>query len=210
MKHCWQLDHDWYRGGIPVNVEIGREVYIDSSYAFAECHSRRSPGVKLGDYCGIYDRATLVVGAHGQVRVGEYSCLNGTYIICQDRITIGAHCLLSWGVVITDSAPDPRNPFRDRSEALCTTGRTLERCWPRIGEPRPVSIEDNVWIGFDAVVLPGVKIGSGSIIGCKTIVDEDIAPYSIVAGNPARVVRKLAPDDTEDARQQALQEYLRA
>jgi maltose O-acetyltransferase len=79
-----------------------------------------------------------------------------------------------------------------------------------VGEARPVTIEDNVWIGFDSIILPGVNVGRGSIVGCKTIVDTDIASYSIVVGNPARVVRVLAPDDTEAARRRALQECLRA
>jgi len=60
-----------------------------------------------------------------------------------------------------------------------------------------------VWVGFDSVILPGVTIGRGSIIGSKTIVEEDVPAYSIVVGNPARLVRRLEPDDTESARADA-------
>jgi acetyltransferase-like isoleucine patch superfamily enzyme len=59
----------------------------------------------------------------------------------------------------------------------------------------PVHISDNVWIGFDAVILPGTTIGRGSVIGCKSIVSGDIPEYSVVIGNPARVIRKLNPSD---------------
>ncbi len=204
-----QLENDWYQGGIPANVEIGRDAYLDSSYAFAACRTERAAGVRLGACCGVYDRATLVVGPDGEVTVGDYSCLNGTYIICRQRITIGAHCLLSWGVVITDAGPSPDTSFEARSAALTATGHGQDRGWPCVGEPQPVTIEDNVWIGFDAVVLPGVRVGRGSIVGCRTIVDRDIRPYSVVVGNPARVVRQLDPDDTESARQRAFQEHLR-
>jgi acetyltransferase-like isoleucine patch superfamily enzyme len=56
---------------------------------------------------------------------------------------------------------------------------------------RPVHIGDNVWIGFGSCILPGVSIGEGSIVGARAVVTEAVPPYTIVAGNPARVVRTL-------------------
>jgi len=54
---------------------------------------------------------------------------------------------------------------------------------------RPVVIGDDVWIGQRAIILPGVTIGSGSIIGSGAVVTKDIAPFSVVGGNPARVIK---------------------
>jgi maltose O-acetyltransferase len=54
----------------------------------------------------------------------------------------------------------------------------------------PIVIEDDVWIGFNAVILPGVTIGESSIVGAGAVVTKDIAPYSIVGGVPARLIRK--------------------
>lgn len=56
-------------------------------------------------------------------------------------------------------------------------------------DPRPVVIEDDVWIGLRTVILPGVTIGSGAVIGAGSVVTKDVPPNSVVAGNPARVVR---------------------
>ena len=56
------LEWDWYAGGIPANVEFGRDVYIDTSYGFAACFSELKPGVVMGDATGAYDRASFVVG----------------------------------------------------------------------------------------------------------------------------------------------------
>ncbi len=56
--------------------------------------------------------------------------------------------------------------------------------------PRPVVIEDDVWIGGKVIILPGVKIGRGSVIGAGSVVTKDISPYSIAVGNPAKVVKK--------------------
>lgn len=55
--------------------------------------------------------------------------------------------------------------------------------------PRPVIIEDDVWIGARAIILPGVTIGKGSIIGAGAVVTKDVLPYMIVAGVPAKAVR---------------------
>jgi maltose O-acetyltransferase len=61
----------------------------------------------------------------------------------------------------------------------------------------PVIIEDDAWIGAQVVILPGVTIGKGSIVGAGAVVDGDVAPYSVVAGVPARVTRKLCrPEDS--------------
>lgn len=64
--------------------------------------------------------------------------------------------------------------------------------------PRPVTIGPNVWIGFEACILPGVTIGAGSVIGARSVVREDVEPYSLVAGNPARFIRWLAEGEVRD------------
>lgn len=57
-------------------------------------------------------------------------------------------------------------------------------------KPRPIVIGDDVWIGSRVIILPGVHVGQGSVIGAGSVVVHDIEPYSIVAGNPARLIRK--------------------
>ena len=59
----------------------------------------------------------------------------------------------------------------------------------------PIRIEDEVWIGGGAILLPGVTIGKGSVIGAGAVVTRDIPPYSVAVGNPARVIRQIAPSD---------------
>jgi maltose O-acetyltransferase len=54
---------------------------------------------------------------------------------------------------------------------------------------RPVVIEDDVWIGTRVIILPGVHVGTGSVIGAGSVVTHDVEPYSIVGGNPAKLIR---------------------
>ena len=204
------LPGDWYDLGLPGNIVVGHDVYIDSSYGFAGFHSTQQPGFTVGDASGVYDRAALIVGPRGRVTVGPFTVLNGTYIVCDDRIEIGAHCLLAWGVVITDNWCGGRATRSERRDAVLATTRDPLRHPPSAGKPRPVVVEDNVWIGFDAVVLPGVRLGRGCIVGCKSVVHEDVPPYAVVGGDPARIIRAyLDPDDTDEARAKALAELTR-
>jgi acetyltransferase-like isoleucine patch superfamily enzyme len=66
-------------------------------------------------------------------------------------------------------------------------------------EARPVRIEAKVWIGFESCILPGVTIGEGSIVGARSVVVTDVPPFTIVAGNPARTVRTLTPEECNAA-----------
>lgn len=203
------LENDWYAGGVPGNVICGQDVYIDTSYAFAAFHSEADPGLVLGDAAGVYDRANFVVGPAGRVTVGAFTCLNATTIVCRDRVDVGAHCLLAWGVVVTDSWCEAGATADARKLAVRAAAADPNRVPPAAGTPRPVVLEDNVWVGFDSVIRPGVRLGRGCIVGCKSVVAEDVPAYAVVVGNPARVVRQLDPDDTAEARRAAFERHLK-
>jgi acetyltransferase-like isoleucine patch superfamily enzyme len=203
------LAYDWYHGVVPSNVVLERDVYVDTAYSFAPFFSEEARALVMGEASGAYDRTAFVVGARGRITVGEYTVLNATTLVCNERITIGAHCLLAWGSVVTDTWPDQGAPLEARRRALHAAAADPHRRLPPVSPPRPVTLEDNVWIGFDAVILPGVTIGRGAIVGCKTIVRENIPPYAVVVGDPARVIRTLDPDDTEEARLRALRDHVR-
>lgn len=109
------------------------------------------------------------------VKIGDYS---GIGIDCQIPavITIGKYVMMGPEVMIIGQNHD----FSEVSRPMMFQG------YKEISE---VVIEDDVWIGARVIILPGVRVGKGSIIGTGAVVTKDITPYSICGGNPARVIR---------------------
>jgi galactoside O-acetyltransferase len=129
------------------------------------------------------------VGPRGSIRIGRCSMINEAWLICDQNIDIGDHVLISWNAVLMDS-------YRMATDSQIRR-RQLERFWrervepDEIVPPSPIRIGDAAWIGFDSIILPGVTIGEGSIVGCRSVVAHDVPPFTIAAGNPARIVRQI-------------------
>ncbi len=108
------------------------------------------------------------------------------HIACTHSVTIGNHVLIGSKVIITDHN---HGHFGERATSpLVPPGeRPLE-------SDRFVTIGDNVWLGDGVVVCPGVTIGEGSVIGANAVVTADVAPYTMAAGVPAKVLRHYNQD----------------
>ncbi len=119
------------------------------------------------------------------IRIGHHARLNGCTIVAAERVEVGADCVLG-SCEIRDHLPYSESP--------------VDRRQP--GRARPVVIEDNVWIGGQVSVLPGVRIGRDTVVGIHAVVFDDIPPGVIVGGNPARVLRRLDLRPSGDNRDQ--------
>ncbi len=138
------------------------------------------------------------VGPRGRVELGEFALVHGARIICDNEVTIGDYALISWNVVFMDTYRLPFDVPSRRKELERIPAHPLRVASGDV-TARPIRIERNVWIGFDACVLPGVTIGEGSVVGAKSVVTESVPPFTVVAGNPARVIRKLDSDTKQIA-----------
>jgi acetyltransferase-like isoleucine patch superfamily enzyme len=96
------------------------------------------------------------------------------------KIVIGRHCRIAGQVWIFDSPGHPADPIARMAGSPVADD-----------EVRPVLIEDNVWIGSGAIIMPGVTIGQGSIVAAGAVVMVSVPPNTMVAGNPARQLRRL-------------------
>jgi acetyltransferase-like isoleucine patch superfamily enzyme len=207
--HRIHIENDWFQLGLPSNAQLAENVYLDTSYGFSMFYSGRENALVMDEASGCYDVVSFMVNHPGKISVGKFSMLNGTTIICNKNIVIGEHCMLAWGSVVTDTWPDGGSlPIELRKKILLDAANDPLRKYPVTGESKPVILEDNCWIGFDAIILPGVRVGRGSIVGCKTVITEDVPAYAVVAGSPARVVRYLNADDTETTKNAAMKMYI--
>jgi acetyltransferase-like isoleucine patch superfamily enzyme len=192
MSAARTLAWDWYPGTIPENVVIDESAYVETSFSFYLFRSQLPGGVKYGRGASTYLGTMFDVGPQGRVELGEYALVHGARIICDAEVIIGDYALVSWNVVFMDTY---RLPFgaRDRREELKRVPAHPLRVAEGKVPAQPIRLERNVWIGFDACVLPGVTIGEGSIVGAKSVVTQSVPPFTVVAGNPARVIRQLDP-----------------
>ncbi len=113
-------------------------------------------------------------------RIGEATFINhGAYLMDAGKITIGSHCFIGPNcgmyTAIHAMLPEERN-------------RGIERA-------KPIVLGDNVWLGGDVTILPGVTIGSNTVIGAGSVVTKDIPSGVVAAGNPCRVMREITQAD---------------
>ena len=190
MSYGRRLPWDWHPVTIPDNVILSDDAYIETSLSFDLYRSQAAEGLSVGRGTAVYKDTMFDTGVHAQVRLGEYVLVHGARIICDRLLEIGNYTLISWRVVLMDTYRLPLDPIKRRyilEQTSQLKSRRLEADVPA----KSLRIGDNVWIGFDACVLPGVTIGEGSVVGARSVVTEDVPPYTIVAGNPARVIRCL-------------------
>ena len=194
MDEARKLEWDWYPGTVPENVEVDDTAYVETTYSFTQYRSRVPAGVRIGRGASVYLGTMFDVGPRGSVSVGDFALVHGARIICDAAVEIGDHALISWNVVLMDSYRVPLDPAERRGSLREAAGQK-DRHVAGSGPGRPIRIGANVWIGFDACVLPGVTIGEGSIIGARSVVADDVPPYAVAGGNPARVLRRLSAEE---------------
>jgi maltose O-acetyltransferase len=147
------------------------------------------------------------------LRIGATSCFAGSVHITgsgsvRDLLSIGPGCHITGPLHIDLTAPVRIGAcvYMGYEVMLLTAnhelGEPAQRCGPRVY--RAICIEDGVWIGSRAVVLPGVRIGKGSVVAAGAVVTKNVSPHSLVGGVPARLVRDLGDGVAPSARSDRL------
>ncbi len=188
LKPGTALPGDWFPGKIPSNIEVGENTVLDSSMCFKQYSSVLSVGFRCGSNVTFW-RTSLAAGENALIEIGDYTYISNASLVCSERITIGSRVLIAGGVTIADSDFHPIAPAARLADtiALSPVGNRQRR--PLVST-KPVIIEDDVWIGYNATILKGARVGAGSIVAPGSVVIEDVPPMSEVAGNPARIVKE--------------------
>ena len=129
----------------------------------------------LGDY-SVVESFACINNAVGDVIIGDHTRI-GLHNTIIGPVTIGSHVNLAQGITITAL----NHNFSDAEKRIDEQGVNTT----------PVVIEDDIWIGANAVILPGVTIGQHSVVAAGAIVTKDVPPHSLVAGVPAKVIRQI-------------------
>lgn len=196
MSTARTLSWDWFPGTIPENVFIDETAYIETTFSFQFFRSRQERAIEYGRGASTYLGTMFDLGPHARVKLGAFALVHGARIICDSEISIGDYALISWNVVLMDTYRVPMTARERRKEMELVPTREKRLVCAAV-EAKPIRIERNVWIGFDSCVLPGVTIGEGSIVGARSVVTQSVPPFTIVGGNPARVIREISAAERE-------------
>lgn len=160
-------------------LSVGRRLVIED---YAEVHATSREGVQIGD--------DVSIGAMSMIRPsGYYSRDLGVGLRIGDRTGIGASCFIgcSGGIDIgSDVLFGPGVMLFAEDHEFGATDQTIKSQGVRW---EPIVIEDDCWLASRVIVTSGVRIGRGSVVAAGAVVTRDIPPFSVVAGNPARVLR---------------------
>jgi len=184
-----QIPNDWHKGKIPSNIEVGENSVIDSSFCFERYFANSDVGLRIGNNVTLW-RASLSVEENGYIEIGHFCYICNASIVCSRRITIGSYVWIAGGVTITDSDFHPIDPAARLADTIAISPIGNRKSRPAI-ETGPVYIEDDVWVGYNATILKGVRIGSGAVIAPGAIVINNVPQGAYVAGNPARLVKGI-------------------
>jgi acetyltransferase-like isoleucine patch superfamily enzyme len=152
------------------------------------------------------DKANIIVGSNshiygtlttlnfsGKISIGSNSSVGDlSRIVSSKSILIGNRVMIAHNVNILDNNSHPIDAGLRHDDFIANYNHN-----PKAFDLKgaTISIEDDVWIGFNTIVLKGVRIGRGAIIGAGSVVTKDVEPWTINVGNPLRCVEKLVPQN---------------
>ncbi len=157
------------------------------------------PNIEIGDY-------TMYNDFERDPRDFERNNVLYHYPVNGDKLRIGKFCSIACGAKFLFNSANhtlrslSTYPFLIFYEEWGLEGKDIRQAWDNKGD---IVIGNDVWIGYQAVILAGVTVGDGAIIGSRAVVTRDVPPYTIVGGVPAKPIRKRFDEDTI-ARLQAL------
>ena len=129
----------------------------------------------LGDY-SVIESFACINNAVGDVIIGDHTRI-GLHNTIIGPVTIGCHVNLAQGITVTAL----NHIFEDSDKRIDEQGVSTT----------PVTIEDDIWIGANAVILPGVTIGNHSVVAAGAVVTKNVPPHSLVAGVPAKIIKQI-------------------
>lgn len=185
-------------------IQIGNGTWLrDDFYWEIREPIKEPPVIRIGNNC-IIGGSFIIENENASIMIGNATTLgSSSMIVAGDAdIYIGNNVVMSFDVTFYNTNSHALDIEERQSDLLNTleylrgTSKSRKINWAKI-ESNDIVVKDNVWIGFGATILKGVTIGEGAIVGAKSVVTHDVEPYTVVAGNPAKIVKKLIGRDNK-------------
>lgn len=177
------------------HLEVGSGVRLEGAHVDVRVRQENRPYVRIGDDSHVGGHFVFERGV-GEITIGSRSSIGGgSLLICSQPggIKIGDRVMISWKCTLIDSDSHSLDPDVRASDAYnwkvgADSGQLgAFKDWSGV-RSEPIVIEDDAWIGFESVILKGVRIGKGAVVASRSVVTKDVPPYNVVAGSPARFV----------------------
>lgn len=133
----------------------------------------------------------------GRIAIGDNCHIGRSLFISRSSILIGNNVTIAWDVLVYDHDSHSLNYLNRRQDTInefndLSNGRSFvaSKDWSNVNT-KPIEIKDDAWIGMGATILKGVTIGKGAIVGARSVVTHDVPDWTLVAGNPAKVIKQL-------------------
>lgn len=155
---------------------------------------RKSGGnVSVGDH-SLVQGAIVTECKNSIVKIGNNVFIGGgTLFDCVNSITVEDDVLISYDCIFADS-DNHSVSYSIRKKDLADWKNGQQHDW-QTTLSSPIKLSKGVWVGARAIVLKGVEIGEGSVVGAGSVVTKDVPPWTIVAGNPARIIREISENE---------------
>ncbi len=188
-------------------ASVGQETVLAPGFEIDVRIGPREGRVTIGHHsileCGItFERKV------GSVSIGNNTFIGRSRLVCATRIEVGSDVLIAWGCTIVDHDSHSID-WKQRAEDVARWREGMRisvaeaaalKDWQNV-PMAPVRIGDKAWIGFNSIILKGVTIGEGAVVGAGSVVTADVPAWTVVGGNPARVIKQV-PQQEGDARLQ--------
>lgn len=131
------------------------------------------------------------------ITIGNNCQIGNVNFNCADSITVGNDVLMAWGITLIDNDShsvewkyrqhDAKQSYKDYKKY---GNVSQNKDWSHV-EIKPIVIKDKVWIGFNSIILKGVTLGEGCVVGAGSVVTKNVPEYTVVGGNPAKVIKRM-------------------
>lgn len=177
-------------------IEMGKSHFFEGFKLILNNSISKKKYLKVGNDTILACSITFE-SSNGEVVIGNKTFIGASNLICRSKIEIEDKVFIAWGVYLYDHDSHSINYIereKDIDQQLSDYRNGVNfikgKNWDVVNS-KPIKICSNVWVGMNCIILKGVTIGEGAIVGAGSVVTKDVPAWTIVGGNPAKVIKQI-------------------